>query len=120
MQIVTTVGPNNVTNVALPFVAAMAAAEDGDEVDMFLTQEGTYMGSTRHSDWSELQSPGLDPVDEIFETVLERDALRDFVVCEPCTDARGIEEDDLREFARFGGPGDLTDQANRNDTTITF
>lgn len=120
MQIIDTVGPDNVTKVGLPFVTAMAAAEDGDEVDFFLTQEGTYMGSSRHTDWSGLQSPGLDPVDELFAAVLERDALRDFVVCEPCTDPRGIEADDLREFARFGGPADLTMQATRNDTTITF
>lgn len=120
MQVITTVGPDNVTNCGLPFVAAMGAAEDGDEVDLFLTQEGTYMGSDRHSDWSKLQSPGLPPVSELFETVEDHDALRDFVVCEPCTDARGIGAADLREFARFGGPEDLVAQARRNDTTITF
>jgi predicted peroxiredoxin len=120
MQVITAVGPDDVTKVGLPFVAAMAAAEDGDEVDFFLTQEGAYMGSSTHTDWSGLQSPGLPPVDELFETVREHDALRDFVVCEPCTDPRGIDGEDLREFARFGGPEDLTMQANRNETTITF
>ena len=54
MQIIVTVGPDNVTKCGLPFVAAKAAAEDGDDVDFFLTQEGTYMGSSRHSDWSAL------------------------------------------------------------------
>lgn len=120
MQIINTVGPDNVTKVGLPFVAAMAAAQDGDQVDFFLTQEGAYMGSENHTDWSGLQSPGLDPVDELFEPVLEHDALRDFVVCEPCTNPRNIDEGDLREFARFGGPEDLAEQANRNETTVTF
>ena len=50
----------------------------------------------------------------------ENDALNDFVVCEPCTDARGIETDDLREFAYMGGPDDLARQARENDTTVTF
>lgn len=120
MQIISTVGPDNVTKVGLPFVAAMAAAEDGDDVDFFFTQEGTYMASKRHSDWSRLESPGLDPVADLFETVQSNDALRDFAVCEPCTGPRGIREDDLREFARLVGPQDLTRQARRNDTTITF
>jgi len=120
MQIIVTVGPDNVTKCGLPFVAAKGAAEDGDEVDLFFAQEGAYMGSARHSDWTQLQSPGLPTVAELFEAVTDRDALRDFVVCEPCTNPRGIEEADLRAVARLGGPGDLTDQANRNDTTMTF
>lgn len=120
MQIIVTVGPDNVTKCGLPFVAAKAAAEDGDEVDFFFTQEGTYMGSSRHSDWSELQSPGLPAVDTLFESVTENDALRDFVVCEPCTDARGIETEDLRDSAYMGGPEDLARQARENETTITF
>ncbi|PSP84969.1 hypothetical protein BRC83_03410 [Halobacteriales archaeon QS_1_68_17] len=120
MQIIVTVGPDNVTKCGLPFVAAMAAAEDGDTAEFFLTQEGTYMGSASHSDWDELQSPGLPPVSELFATVREHDALGDFVVCEPCTDARGIDADDLREFAYMGGPADLARQANENDTTVTF
>jgi predicted peroxiredoxin len=120
MQIIVTVGPDNVTKCGLPFVAAKAAAEDEDDVDFFLTQEGTYMGSSRHSDWSELQSPGLPPVAGLFKDVTENDALNDFVVCEPCTDARGIETDDLREFAYMGGPDDLARQARENDTTVTF
>jgi len=120
MQIVTTIGPDNVTNCGVPFVAATGAAEDGDDVDFFLVQEGTYLASSRHSDWTKLQSPGLPTIAALFETVTEHDALRDFVVCEPCTDPRGIEETDLREFARFGGPEDLATQAARNDTTITF
>jgi len=120
MQIIVTVGPDNVTKCGLPFVAAKAAAEDGDDVDFFLTQEGTYMGSSRHSDWSALQSPGLPSVDRLFEDVTESDALNDFVVCEPCTDARGIETDDLRKFAYMGGPEDLARQARESDTTVTF
>lgn len=120
MQIITTIGPDNVTKVGVPFVAAAGAAEDGDAVDLFLTQEGTYLGSARHSDWAALQSPGLPSVADLYETVQEHDALREFVVCEPCTGPRGIEEGDLRPFARFGGPSDLTAQARRNDTTVTF
>jgi len=120
MQIIVTVGPDNVTECGLPFVAGMAAAGDGDDVDFFLTQEGTYMGSANHSDWSELQGPGLPTVAELFAEVREQDALTDFVVCEPCTDARGIDEDDLREFAYMGGPEDLARQARENETTVTF
>jgi predicted peroxiredoxin len=120
MQVIVTVGPDNVTKCGLPFVAAKAAAEDGDQVDFFLTQEGTYMGSATHTDWSELQSPGLPPVADLFADVTAQDALRDFVICEPCTDARGIDADDLREFGYMGGPEDLARQANRNETTIAF
>lgn len=120
MHIVTTVGPDDLTTVGVPFVAANAAAKRGDPVDLFFVQEATYLASARHSDWSELASPGLDPLDELFEVVLENDMLRDCVVCEPCTPPRGIEPDDLRTFARLGGPDDLITQADRNDTTLSF
>lgn len=120
MQIVTTVGPDNLTKVGVPFVAATAAAEDGESVDFFLIQEATYLASGRHSDWSALASPGLDPIESLFGTVREHDALGEFVVCEPCTGPRGIDEGDLRPFARLGGPDDLLAQARRHETSLTF
>ena len=120
MHIIATVGPNNATKTVLPFVAAKGAMANGEQVAIFAMQEATYLGSTRHADLSELKAPGLPAVQDVLDVLLENDALVEFVVCEPCAKARGIREEDLADWARFGGAGDMARQAAEHDTSLTF
>jgi predicted peroxiredoxin len=120
MHIIATVGPDNTTKTVLPFVAAKGAMANGEKVAIFAMQEATYLGSTRHADLSELKAPGLPVVQDVLNALLENDALAEFVVCEPCAKARGIREEDLAEWATFGGAGDMARQAAEHDTSLTF
>lgn len=120
MHIIATVGPDNTTKTVLPFVAAKGAMSRGETIAIFAMQEATYLGSTRHADLSELKAPGLPVVQDVLNALLENDALAEFVVCEPCAKARGIQEDDLADWATFGGAGDMARQAAEHDTSLTF
>lgn len=120
MHILTTIGPDNSTKAVLPFIAAKGAMSRGEEAALFAMQEATYLGAEEHADLTELKAPGLPTVQEVLDTLLENDALSEFVVCEPCAKARNITEDDLAPWATFGGAGDLARQAAEHETSLTF
>jgi|GEM_PF-1314799 len=120
MHILTTVGPDNATNAVLPFIAGKGAMSRGEAVAMFAMQEATYLGAPSHADLSELKAPGLPTVQEALDALQENEALAEFIVCQPCAEARGITEADLAPWATFGGAGDLARQAAAHDTTMTF
>jgi len=119
MQVISTVGPDNGTKTVLPFIAAKGAMTEDRQVDLFLMQEATYLGAS-DLDLDELVAPGLPSVAQVLEQLREGDAIRSAVVCDPCADARGIGKDDLRDWASLGGAGDLVQQVDRNETTLTF
>lgn len=120
MQCTTTIGPDNATRAVLPFVAAKGAMEHGTPTEFFLMQEATYLGSERHANLDELQSPGLPSVATVLDALLENDALEEVIVCEPCATARNVTADDLHEWATFGDAADLYAQLERNDNTVTL
>jgi len=120
MHLLTTIGPENSTNAVLPFVTAKGAMSRGERAAFFAMQEATYLGSDRHVDLSELKAPGLPTVQAVLDELLAQDALAEFIVCTPCAEARGITEDDLADWATFGGAGDLARQADAHDTSMTF
>lgn len=66
MQVISTVGPENTTKTVLLFIAARGAASRDTDIDMFLMQAATYLGSPQHSNLDELQSPGLPSVEEVL------------------------------------------------------
>lgn len=92
----------------------------GEQIAMFAMQEATYLGAPSHADLSELKAPGLPTVEAVLSELRDGGALEEFVVCEPCAEARGIEEADLAPWATFGGAGDLARQAAEHDTSLTF
>lgn len=120
MFAVTTVGPDNATKAVLPFVAAKGALAEGDATALFAMQEATYLGSARHADLGTIRAPGLPSVGEVLDELLENDALEAFVVCRPCAEARGIREEDLADWAKFGGAPDLYRLAKQHDVVLTF
>lgn len=120
MHIITTIGPDNSTKAVLPFIAAKGAMSQGDKAALFAMQEATYLASTKHANLAELKAPGLPTVQDVLDELLANDALAEFIVCEPCADARGITEEDLAPWATFGSAGDMARQAGEHDTTVTF
>lgn len=120
MQVISTIGPENTTKTVLPFIAARGAASRDTDVDMFLMQASTYLGSHQHSNLDELHSPGLPSVEEVLNCDPVSEHLNEVIVCKPCATARGITPDDLRPGFEFGGHGDLARQAEQNDSTTTF
>ncbi|MFC4540514.1 DsrE family protein [Halosolutus amylolyticus] len=120
MFVVTTIGPENTTKTVEPFMVGIGVKERGNETDLFLMQEAAYLGSDQHVDLSTLSAPGMPTVEEALEELLDAGSLGECIVCEPCAIARNIGEDDLREWATFGGPEDLARLAEENETTMTF
>lgn len=86
------------------------------------TQEATYIGADSHVDRAALKAPGLPFVAGVLEVLRENDALEEFVVCEPCADARNISETetDLARWATSGDTGDLARQVEDHETTVIF
>jgi predicted peroxiredoxin len=120
MHILTTIGPENSTKAVLPFISGKGAMSRGEKTAIFAMQEATYLGAPSHADLSELKAPGLPTVEAVLGELRDGGALDEFVVCEPCAKARGIEEADLARWATFGGAGDLARQAAEHDASLTF
>lgn len=121
MLVVATRGPDQPNLATLPFVALKGAVESGEfpgeAPEMFLMQEATYLAH-RRMDLHEVKAVGLPPVGELVAFLREH-GLRS-VVCAPCADPRGIEEDDLVEYARMGGAADLAGMVKAHSATLTF
>jgi len=119
MHVLTTIGPDNSTRAALPFIAGKGALSRGGSLALFAMQEATYLGATGHADLGELKAPGLPTVQAVLDELRMEGALDEFVVCKPCAEARGIRQADLAPWAAFGGANDLARQAAEHDTTMT-
>jgi uncharacterized protein involved in oxidation of intracellular sulfur len=103
LLVVASHGPEDPNRATLAFLTAKAAKENGDEVTIFLLNDGVDLareGMAKH-----IQGVGLAPLEEIFEIcqILEIPML----VCKPCAEARGLTEDDLAEGAKLSGVYDL-------------
>lgn len=120
MHVITTVSPENSSRAVLPFVTAKGAMARGDSVAIFACSEATYFGSENHADPTEVISPGLGSVADSLDSLLENDALEEYILCGPCAESRGIAEQDLHAWATLGGADDLARQAEEHDTTVTF
>lgn len=119
MFIITTIGTDNATKTALPFVTGKGAVNRGESVSLFLMQEATRLATDQRT-LEAIESPGLPSVAELLDGLLKNDAIDEFIVCEPCAAARNITEDDLADWATFGGATDLARLAEEHETTVTF
>lgn len=119
MFIITTIGSDNATKSALPFVTGKGAMNRGESVSLFMMQEATRL-ATDQRNLEAIKSPGLPSVAEILDELLGNDAIDECIVCEPCAAARSITEDDLADWATFGGATDLARLAEAHETTVTY
>jgi predicted peroxiredoxin len=121
MFVIATRGPDQPNLAALPYVALKGAVESGEfpgePPEIFLMQEATYMAH-RRTNLGEIKAVGLPAVADVVAFLRDHD-LR-IVVCSPCAAARGIGEEDLVEYARMGGAGDMARMAKSHSATLTF
>lgn len=124
MLTVATTGPDNPNKAVLPFAALKgsigAADEEGypqEQPVMFLMQEAVYLA---HEDTKleELKAVGLPPIADIVNFLLDYDFR--MIVCLPCAEGRGIEEDDLIDCAVMGEGKDLAELSQQHEQTLTF
>lgn len=121
MLAVSTVGPENPSIAAEPFVVGRAGEHTADgDIALFLMADAAYLASENHVDLGELKAPGFDPIDVLVDELLADDLLREAIVCEPCATAREVDASDLHEWATMGGPADLGRMTDEHDTTLTF
>lgn len=121
MFIVATRGPDQPNIAALPYVALKGAVESGEfpgePPTIFLMQEATYLAH-EGTDLSEIKAVGLPPISEVVGFLRQHDL--EVIVCSPCARARGISEENLVDYARMGGAGDMAKGAKSHSATLTF
>ncbi len=107
LLVVATHGPDDPNRATLAFLAAKAAKENGDDVELFLMNDAVLLakeGVAEH-----IQGVGLAPFSELLEIlqILEVPLL----ICKPCAEARGLTKEDLVEGAEMSGMYDLAKKA---------
>ena len=124
MLTVATNGPDNPNKAVLPFAALKgsigAAAEEGypqEQPVMFLMQEAVYLAH-EETPLNELKGVGLPPISDIVQFLQDYDFR--MVVCLPCANGRGIEEEDLAPYAVMGEGKDLAELSQQHEQTLTF
>lgn len=108
----TTWGPTDVTRGALPFIFAASALEAGDTVMIMLFHDAVSIAlEGAHQKMTPFGPPAK------FEEVFANPNA-EVIVCKPCAEVRGIQENMLVKNAVFGGMNDLHAHASRQDAKL--
>lgn len=102
------------TMASLPWVAAKAAYEQGDQVVLWLFNEAANLARVKGSAL-DIQAPGLPPLREIKSAVEDKITIK---VCKPCWEARNP---DLKpQIGILAGMPEFVTDTKTSDKTLTF
>lgn len=111
----TTWGPTDTTRASLPFIFAATALEAGDTVTIMLFHDAVTIAVP--GSYEKMVPCGPPP--KFAEVFANPDA--EIIVCKPCAEARGINEDMLIDNTSMGGMGDFYKQVARQECKpVTF
>lgn len=111
----TTWGPTDTTRASLPFIFADTALNAGDTVTLMLFHDAVLVAV--EGAYQQMVPCGPPPR---FAEVFGHDNA-EIIVCKPCAEVRGIDEESLLDSCRMGGMGDLHEQIQRSDCKpVTF
>ena len=108
----TTWGPTDVTRGALPFVFAASALQAGDTVMIMLFHDAVTIAL----EGAHQKMVPFGPPPRFAEVFSHANAK--VIVCKPCAEVRGIQENMLVKNATFGGMNDLHAHASRPDAKL--
>ena len=109
-------GEEDPDRVAVSYLTAGAALDQGKDVVMWLTSEGVRLALAGYVDpIREGQEP---PVNRLHDQFIEKGGR--FYVCPICFTDRGLDESELVENAELKGASPLMEFAGDGATTFTY
>lgn len=109
-------GPENPTRAALALLVARTAAEDGNDVQVFIAGDGVQLA--RPATAAATHGVGTGSFGEHWEALVERSVP--IFLSGMSSKARGIEADTATGATRLASPGKLIELAAWADTTLTY
>lgn len=111
-----TSGPEHASNVTRCFQFARLAAEQGNDVLIFMVDDAVYNGTQT---LERLQAITGDSASDHFKAILEGNLPVRIKVCKPCSAARNIDATDLLPTVAFGsGPELVKDMVGSTVVTL--
>jgi predicted peroxiredoxin len=109
-------GEENPDTVAVAYLTAGAALDQGKEVVMWLTSNGVRLGIRGYAD--PIRADQDPPIDRLHAQFIEKGGR--FYVCPICFKERDLSEDELVENAELKGASPLMEFAGDGALTFTY
>jgi predicted peroxiredoxin len=109
-------GEDDPDTVAVAYLTAGAALDQGKEVVLWLTSDGVRLGIQGYAD--PIRSDKDPPIDRLHAQFIEKGGQ--FYVCPICFKERDLSEDELVENAELKGASPLMEFAGDGALTFTY
>ncbi len=109
-------GEEDPDTVAVAYLTAGAALDQGKEVVLWLTSDGVRLGIRGYAD--PIRSDKDPPIDRLHRQFIEKGGR--FYVCPICFKERELNEDELVENAELKGASPLMEFAGDGALTFTY
>ena len=109
-------GEEDPDSVAVSYLTAGAALDQGKEVVMWLTSDGVRLGLDGYAD--RIRQDKEPPVDRLHAQFAEKGGR--FYVCPICFKERDLSQEDLVENAELKGASPLMEFAGEGAMTFTY
>ncbi|HEX8856316.1 MAG TPA: DsrE family protein [Thermoleophilaceae bacterium] len=109
-------GEDDPDNVAVAYLTAGAALDQGKEVVMWLTSDGVRLGLQGYAD--RIREDKDPPAARLHAQFIEKGGR--FYVCPICFNERDLDADDLVENAELKGAAALMEFAGNGAVTFTY
>jgi predicted peroxiredoxin len=109
-------GEEDPDTVAVAYLTAGAALDQGKEVVLWLTSEGVRLGTRGYAD--PIRSDKDPPIERLHAQFIEKGGR--FYVCPICFKERDLNEDELVDNAELKGASPLMEFAGEGALTFTY
>jgi predicted peroxiredoxin len=109
-------GEEDPDNVAVAYLTAGAALDQGKEVVLWLTSDGVRLGTRGYAD--RIRADKDPPAERLHAQFIEKGGQ--FYVCPICFKERDLSEDELVENAELKGASPLMEFAGDGALTFTY
>jgi predicted peroxiredoxin len=109
-------GEEDPDTVAVAYLTAGAALDQGKEVVFWLTSEGVRLGTRGYAD--PIRADQDPPIERLHAQFIEKGGR--FYVCPICFKERDLNEDELVENAELKGASPLIEFAGEGALTFTY
>ena len=109
-------GEEDPDNVAVAYLTAGAALDQGKEVVLWLTSDGVRLGIRGYAD--PIRADKDPPIERLHAQFIEKGGR--FYVCPICFTERSLSEDELVENAELKGASPLMEFAGDGALTFTY
>lgn len=111
-----TCAKDNPDKATVGMVVANAAVASGQETVVFLSTEGSRLGTRGYAD--DIREEGFKPMKELMESYVEGGGA--FWVCTPCYKKRKLPEDELISNATLVGGAKLVEILSQGAACVSY